>query len=60
MENLAKLGQTPDQLLSDEVGVSTVPSDWMSWSVGSVAGHMPQPADLYLDDAMISKQRPGG
>jgi hypothetical protein len=37
----------------DESGVATVPTNWMSWSVGSVAGHMPQPAELYIDDAMI-------
>ncbi len=49
-----------DQLLIDETGLATVPSDWMSWSVGSVAGTMPQPADLFLDDAMISSQPPGG
>jgi hypothetical protein len=48
-----------DQILVDEVGLSTVPSDWMSWAVGSVAGHMPQPAELYLDDAMITTYRPG-
>jgi hypothetical protein len=49
-----------DQLLIDERGLATLPSDWMSWAVGNVAEGMPQAADLYLDDAMISSQRPGG
>jgi hypothetical protein len=48
------------KLFIDQTGLATVPSQWMSWSVGSVAGHMPQPADLFLDDAMISAQPPGG
>lgn len=49
-----------DKLFVDESGISTIPSQWMSWSVGSVAGSMPQPADLFLDDAMIGGRRPGG
>jgi hypothetical protein len=37
-------------------GVSTVPTNWMSWSVGSVEpSASPQPADLYIDDARISR-----
>jgi len=42
-----------DALFIDESAVSTVPSNWMAWSVGSAAGQMPQPADLYIDDAEI-------
>lgn len=48
-----------DKLLVDHTGVSTIPSRWMTWSVGSVAERIPQPADLFLDDAMISSHRPG-
>jgi hypothetical protein len=40
-------------LFIDQSAVSTVPSNWMSWSLGSAAGQMPQPADLYVDDAEI-------
>jgi len=42
-----------DALFIDQRAVSTVPSAWMAWSVGSAAGQMPQPADLYIDDAGI-------
>jgi hypothetical protein len=48
-----------DQLLVSQE-IPPVPSDWMCWSVGSVAAGMPQPSDLFLDDAMISLQPPGG
>jgi hypothetical protein len=38
----------------DQGGVSTVPTDWMSWTVGSVSPDLAeQPADIYIDDAMI-------
>jgi hypothetical protein len=38
----------------DQTGVSTVPSNWMSWTVGSVSIDIAeQPADIYIDDAMI-------
>lgn len=47
-----------DKLFIDQTGISTVPSRWMSWSVGSVASKLPQPADLFLDDAMISSHPP--
>ncbi len=42
-----------DQPFIDENNVSTVPTKWMSWTVGSVAGRMPENADLYIDDAAI-------
>lgn len=48
-----------DTLFIDANDVSTVPSAWMSWAVGSAAGQMPQPADIYLDDAMIWRQAAG-
>jgi hypothetical protein len=38
----------------DQSGVSTVPSHWMSWTVGSVSLDIAeQPADISIDDAMI-------
>jgi hypothetical protein len=38
----------------DQSGVSTVPSHRMSWTVGSVSLDIAeQPADIYIDDAMI-------
>jgi hypothetical protein len=43
--------------LIDQQGVSTVPSHWMSWSIGGVAIDLAQhPADLYIDDAMIWRE----
>ena len=43
----------------DQRGVSTVPSDWMSWAIGSVSVDIAQnPADLYIDDAMIWQGTP--
>jgi hypothetical protein len=48
-------------LFVDQSGVSTVPTLWMSWSVGSVEPSGTQePADLYIDDAVISSMRWGG
>jgi hypothetical protein len=41
-------------LFIDQSEVSTVPTKWLSWAVGSVAPRMtPETADLYVDDAMI-------
>jgi hypothetical protein len=47
------------KLFINETGRATVPSLWMRWSVGNVAERMPQPADLFLDDAIITDHRPG-
>jgi hypothetical protein len=43
----------------DQRGVSTVPSNWMSWAIGGVSVDIAQrPADVYIDDAMIWRAAP--
>jgi hypothetical protein len=38
----------------DQSGVSTVPNNWMSWTVGGLSLDIAeQPAEVYIDDAMI-------
>jgi len=47
-------------LLVDVSGVSTVLNAWLSWDVGGVSPAITQqPAELYLDDAAISRSGPG-
>jgi hypothetical protein len=47
-------------LFLDEPGVSTVPSAWLSWVVGSVAPDIAErPAEIFLDDAAIARTGPG-
>jgi hypothetical protein len=47
-------------LFADVGGVSTVPSAWLSWVVGGVSPNITeQPAELFLDDAVIARTSQG-
>jgi hypothetical protein len=46
-------------LLVDVSGVSTVPTMWLSWNVGGSASNITQqPAEIFLDDAAITRTGP--
>jgi predicted phosphoadenosine phosphosulfate sulfurtransferase len=46
-------------LLVDVTGVSTVPTMWLSWNVGGSASNIAEPpAEIFLDDAAITRTRP--
>ena len=47
-------------LFLDVTGVSTVPSHWLEWAVGSATNDITEkPAEIFIDDAQISRVGPG-